>query len=277
MRRAVDLFAELGRAGRGRDLADVASRFRRLSQELKNGRPDVTDAIIRGLGAFCSHTRAMELVDLYERDDEGRESAALLVDAFGEALAPAFLGLLDEPAYANARPLAALMCGHAAALAPGIAQRFGQCGVAAARVGVRVCGFAGAGYEPAIAEHLSSADEQTVREALRALARIGTARAASLVGVQIHSGPPATRAAAEEALWHFPRAQTLIQLRDLLGRREFVVSNPQVAARLLERASQGDAAGGLDGVLAELEGLRFHFWSPGLVRVALKARELRVR
>jgi hypothetical protein len=30
-------------------------------------------------------------------------------------------------------------------------------------------------------------------------------------------------------------------------------------------------------VLAELEPLRFRFWNPGLVRVALKARELRVR
>jgi hypothetical protein len=55
-----------------------------------------------------------------------------------------------------------------------------------------------------------------------------------------------------------------------------VVQNPLIVSRLIERAAQ-TKAGGLDSVLEEIEGLRFRFWKPGLVRVALKARELRER
>ena len=61
-----------------------------------------------------------------------------------------------------------------------------------------------------------------------------------------------------------------------MGRRDFVVQHPDVAARLLARAAHAGTQG-LEEVLAELEPLRFRFWNPGLVRVALKARELRVR
>ena len=41
-------------------------------------------------------------------------------------------------------------------------------------------------------------------------------------------------------------------------------------SRLIERAAQAKA-GGLDGVLEEIEGLRFRFWKPGIVKMALKA------
>jgi hypothetical protein len=54
------------------------------------------------------------------------------------------------------------------------------------------------------------------------------------------------------------------------------VHNPIVVSRLIERAAQ-TKAGGLDDVLEEIEGLRFRFWKPGIVKMALKARELRVR
>jgi len=52
------------------------------------------------------------------------------------------------------------------------------------------------------------------------------------------------------------------------------VHHPDIAARLLVRATHAGTAG-LEQVLADLELLRFHFWNPGVVRVALKARELR--
>jgi len=274
MRRAAALLSDLARDGRGRDLAANASRFRQLAASLKRSRPDVADAIGATLTGFCQ-SRALALVDLHETGDDGRETAALLVEAFGDALAPSFVALLDDPsAQSRTRAISTLLCEHATALAPGLAARLGQCGVGATRVVVRVCGFAGAGYEVAVAEQLSSEDEQTLREALRALARIGSPRAASLVGKQIHEGSPIARAAAEEALWHFPRAPMLVQLRDLLGRREFVLEHPQVATRLIDRAKQAGAEG-LDGILEEIEALRFRFWNPAVLRVAWKAHELR--
>jgi len=39
------------------------------------------------------------------------------------------------------------------------------------------------------------------------------------------------RAAAEEALRHFPPAQVEATVRDLLARREFVMRHPQIAVR----------------------------------------------
>ncbi len=112
-----------------------------------------------------------------------------------------------------------------------------------------------------------------MREALRSLARIGTPRAAALVGAQVLANRDWVGKAAEETLWHFPKTESDRQIRDLLGRREFVVRQPQAAGRLLERAVQGGAAN-LAPILQTLVPLRYRFWSPALVRVARQARTL---
>ena len=52
------------------------------------------------------------------------------------------------------------------------------------------------------------------------------------------------------------------------------MKQPQLAARLIERAGQHKIQG-LADVLSPLESLRFRFWKPSLVQVALKAREFR--
>jgi hypothetical protein len=277
MRRALTLLGDMERTGRWRDLAAEASRYRQLAGALKQGRPDVADAIVAALAGFCTRSRARALLDLHDCDAEGRASATVLIEAFGESLAPGFAALLDDPSLqSKTHSLTRIMCEHAAALAPGLVGRLGHGGLASTRAIARVCGFAGAGYEVAIAGQLTSQDELTVREALRALARIGTARAAALVGSQIQNGTPGVRAAAAEALWHLPPARLAAQLRELLRDREFVARNPQLVERLIDRARKTGAAG-LEGVIEELEALRFRFWSPGLVRVAWKAREFRDR
>jgi hypothetical protein len=96
------------------------------------------------------------------------------------------------------------------------------------------------------------------------------------VAHQLLTGNAARRAAAEEALWHFPVARSSVQVRQLLERRDFVVQHPEIASRLLARAAQSSTAG-LEDVLIRLEHFRYRFWNPGLVRMALKARELRLR
>ena len=171
------------------------------------------------------------------------------------------------------RTIAPLLCQYAALLAPAITPRIAELGPASKRIILRMLGFAGPGFEAAIAEQLGSGDEQTDREALRALARIGTIRAATIVANALREGSAGGRAAAEEALWHLPPAQAAAQLRDLLASRDFVVRNPQVAVRLIERAGQSGTEG-LGPALAALVSLRFRFWNPPIVRVARKAREL---
>ena len=277
LHRALALFVELERAARQEDLAAWASRYRQLADELRHTRPDVADTISKALTAFYLPARAAALLDLHQAGGEARGTANALVAAFGGAVVPGLLALLNEQAQPSKAPaVISVLCEHARLLAPALVLQLGHAGPSTTRAIVKVLGFAGAGYEAAISEQLGHADDQTSREALRALARIGTTQAAALVARQLQSGRVKGCTAAEEALWHFPTARAAAQVRQLLGTRDFVVQHPEVAARLLVRAVHAGTQG-LEDVLAELEPLRFHFWNPGLVRVALKARELRVR
>ena len=112
-----------------------------------------------------------------------------------------------------------------------------------------------------------------MREALRSLARVGTPRAAALVGAQVGKNRGWVAGAAEETLWHFPRTESDRQIRELLGRREFVLSNPHAAGRLLDRATQSGATN-LAPILQALVPLRYRFWNPALVRVARQAKTM---
>jgi HEAT repeat protein len=203
--------------------------------------------------------------------------AQRMLTALGPALVPGLVELMNRSAHeAKARALVPLMCEMAPTLAPALATELDSCGATAARVIVKILGHAGAGHEGIVGRLVEHQDSQVAREAMRALARIGTPTAAALVARQIREGREDRHSAAEDALWHFPPAQTATQVRELLRSREFVLSHPQTAARLIDRAGQSRVQG-LDDTLTKLEGLRFRFWKPSLVQVALKARELRAR
>ena len=267
------LLAELERASRWQDVASWLVRHRELADSLSQPRPDVADAIGAALDAFCTRDRAIGLMQLYDEASEQRAVAGALVSAYGAAITPIFVALLEDPAFQSRTRLVQLMCDHAKLLAPGLAGLVGQSGPAAAGAIVRALGFAGPGYETTIAGQLERSDEQVVREALRALARIGTAHAAALVSARIQHGSPWVRNAAQEALCRFPPALAQGQLLELLGRRDFVVHHPDIAARLLDRAAQSGSEH-LKATLAPLAPLRFRFWNPALARVGHKAREL---
>jgi hypothetical protein len=277
LRRTLVLFAELERRERWQELSAWASQYRQLAARLHEPRPDVADAISNALAAFLVRARVSALVDLHARGDDARRIANALVEAFSAAVVPGLIGLLADPAEQSKTPaVVSLLCEHAQLLAPELALHLADGSVPTTRAIVKVLGFAGAGHETVISEQLGHADEPTSREALRALARIGTTQAAALVAHQLQAGNVRSSAAAEEALWHFPAARAAAQVRQLLGSRDFVVQHSAMAARLLTRAAHAGTHG-LEEVLVGLEPLRFRFWNPGLVRVALKARELRVR
>lgn len=274
LRRILQAFAELERSARQQDLAGWVAQCRELAEELRESRPDVADAIANALVAFCTADRAMALSELYAIDAGGRVRANETVEAFGIAMAPAFVALLDDPALrTRARALVPLMCEHGRLLAPSLAVRLDDHGVAVTRVIIKVLGFAGPGYEHTLGEQLRHGDEQTGREALQALAHIGSSRAAAIVGVHLRQGVQSMRPVAEEALRHFPPAAAAAALRDLLSSREFVRQNPEIALRLLDRAEQAGLTG-LEPAMRTLVPLRFRFWNQALVRVALKARTM---
>jgi hypothetical protein len=277
LRRALDLLGTLERAGRWNDLIAAVEGYGCLGEELKARRPDVSDVIANAMSDYCTPTRLMALASLHERDDEGRANADRMLKALGTALVPGLVQLMNRSAHeAKARALVPLMCEMAPTLAPALVAELDSCGPTATRVIVKVLGYAGAGHEAAVGRLAEHQDGQVAREAMRALARIGTPTAAALVARQIREARADRHTAAEDALWHFPAAQTATQVRELLRSREFVFSHPQTAARLIDRAGQSKVQG-LDDTLTKLEALRFRFWKPSLVQVALKARELRAR
>jgi len=278
--RALDLLAALERAARSRDLAGWLAKYRDLAETFRETRPDVTDVLDSTLATFCTPERAAWVVDVRARGADERALADAMVDALGPALVPPLVALLRRARAGGSTDtraawgvVAELLSDHAARLAPAIEACLDDENPAVRRVLVRALGLAGPGYESAVARHIRANDEATGREALRALARICTPEAAAAVAAAVEGQQGWIGSAAEETLWRLPRADAARPLRDLLGKREFVLRHPKVAARLLDRAAQMGAAG-LGPVLVSLAPMRFRFWSPAIARVGRKARAL---
>jgi hypothetical protein len=277
LRRALEFFLTLEQASRWQDLIAEITGYTAMANELRERRPDVAEAIGKALSDFCTPSRLLALAELHDRDDQGRAIVEDLTRALGPSLVPGFVALIDRAAHqVKARVFTPLMCELGSTVGEALLAELDSCGIAASRVIVKVLGYAGSGFEAAVARLAQHSDAQVAREAMRSLARIGTPTAAGHVARQLRDGTDDRRAAAEDALWHFPPAPMATQLRELLRSREFVYKHPQLAARLIERASQAKIQG-LADVLKALEPLRFRFWKPSLVHVARKAREHRAK
>ena len=274
LNRVLPPLAQLLRADRWDVATQAVTELQSMAARLETSRPDVANAMREVLIRFCSHEFIVRLAQLASAAD-GRARAGAMIAAAGASLVPAWLELLDgQTERARARQLVPLMSECAAPLAPALAARLPLLNVDAACAALTVLAAAGAGHEEVIAEQVKSGDERRAREAMRALARIGSPKAAALIVKQIENGPPVVRPAAEEALWRLPQPLAFAKTHELLKRRDFVVHHPHAATRLLERAAQS-ADEGLAPVLQGLTSLRFHFWSPAVARVGAKARELR--
>ena len=272
--RALPPLVQLLRAERWDAVTRAVTELHAIEARLQPSRPDVAKTVRDMLVRFCNHEFIVRLAQLSGSDD-GRTRAAAIVAVAAPSLVPAWLELLDgQTERARARQLVPLMCECARSIAPAIGQRLPLLNADAACAALTVLGAAGTGYEELIAEQVKTGEERRAREAMRALARIGSPRAAGFIVRQIEDGPPVVRPAAEEALWRLPLPLAFAKTHELLRRRDFVVHHPHTAARLLERAVQS-ADDGLDSVLEGLTSLRFHFWSPAVARVGAKARELR--
>jgi hypothetical protein len=278
--RVVGGLEQMERDGRWTVLASWLPRYREIADAMRESRPDVSEVLDRRLEAYCTHERAARLLDLASRDGDGRTVADAIFAALGAAVAPglvaAALGSATDTKDARSKAVLQVLTDHARLVAPAVAEALKSTDAPASRAAVRILGVAGAGYEDAIAAQLTSRDEQTVREALRALAKTGTPSAAAAVRTAIERYGGWLSGAAAETLWHFPAAEAHRQIRDLLGHRDFVIKKPEVAVRMLDRATQA-GADGLEPVLPVLASLRFRIWSPALARGGRRAHALLTR
>lgn len=276
MLRVVPAIGRLDVEGRWPYFAFWLSRFGELAAALRETRPDVSDAIVTNLAHFSTVDRARRIVDLAGQGAEGRAAADTIILALGSGIGPALAAAASgrgEGREASARVAQQLLCDHAMLVAPSVVTALATADATATRALVRVLGIAGVGYESPIATQLQSSDEQTVREALRSLARIGTPRAALCVRNAVNQSAEWLSGAAAETLWHFPAPEARRQVLELLSQRDFVQRSPEVAGRLLERLVQGGAQG-LQTVLTTLVPLRYRVWSPALARVGRRAHVL---
>jgi hypothetical protein len=271
--RGLPALRAFARGQRWQDLTRWIARLGGIADELESSRPDVAKAVRETLRNLSDRELVLQLARLCAAEP-GRTYAAAITAGLGQSIVPAWLESLDAPAdRARVRPFAGLMSECARHVAPAIVQQLATLGSDAARAAVAVLGFAGVGYESAIVGQVAEGDQRRSREALGALARIGSAKAAALIAAQLEHGPAAVEAAAEDALWRLPGSLALAKARELLGRREFVTRHPHTAARLLERAAQG-TGDRIDAVLEGLLPLRFHFWSPAVARIGARARSM---
>jgi hypothetical protein len=267
------LLSELEAAERSGELPAWLASYRQVAERLRETRPDVAAGIDAQLTSFCTPERAAWIVDLPVSTPDGKEAADAVVRALGPAVAAPLVGLLDAGDAARSRRAAQIVIEHAELLAPAVAPLLEGCPPAVLRTLLKALGAAGPGYEETVAAHAASGDEQIARESLRALARIGTPKAAALVVGHIEHGRASLSAAAEETLWHFPFAEAQRHTRDLLARRDFIIRHPQAAERLLDRAARAGGAD-LQPILRDLAPMRFRIWNPALARLARKARAM---
>lgn len=249
-------------------------KLRDISVAVEARRPQVAKCVDAAVQGLCTRQRVAWLAGPCRTDPAARPVVAAHVKALAPILAPVLATLLDESRMqANLPALVNLVCDHAAALAPGLVTELEHASPSATRVIVRALGCAGGGHEGVVAVYLADADVMIRREALEALVRMGTPQAARIVSAQIVEPGNALRTIAVDALSRFPSELVTGELRTVLRRDDFVVHNPELVLRLLDR-SRADLTRGFEPELRHLASLRQRFWRPALMRVASTARQL---
>ena len=269
---AVERANQLVAANRWSDLASALERLAGIVASLRERRPEITALVDSELSAFATPEFAGALLAQHSQGDASQATSLRLIDALGPAIAPALLTLLGTDARA-ASAAVALMCERATLFAQPIADGIPAYSSQVRGHVARVLGFAGPGFENALGSLCGAKDEKATREALRGLSRIGTARAAALVGVLARGARDWMSTATVETLLRFPPAVGAPAIRDLLAERSFVLAQPAAASRLIARVAQ-EKVQNLEPVLREIWSLRYRFWNRALVRAAREAGAL---
>jgi hypothetical protein len=251
--------------------AAAIEELRAAADSVREYSPEVAESVDGLLLALCSpeflQTQARGWIDQSLSESESRE----LLLALGPAAVGGVLSFLeDEPVRAIRRRMVDFMCDNAAALSPGLVPHLGDERWTVVRNVLRILGFAGPGHEEEIAPLVGHPEERVVREALLALARIGSPKAAELVVVRLEDRSPERRAMAEESIRAFPVEIGLVHARRLLADRGFVSRYPLVARSLVSRFVSGGTPE-CEDILRPLLSLRFRLWSPQLMALGWTA------
>jgi HEAT repeat protein len=272
LREATRLLGELERMESWPELTARLEELQSTSKTLRDSRADVSAAITAAIDAFYTPARFGRLIAMYDAGGDERITANRLITAAGAGLTTAVVRALQDAG--GDKRVMRLVGDHATTFAAALARLLDELPVPQRIAAIRALAAAGRGFEPNIGRQLTHENEGVVREALRALTRVGSDEAAEFITRHLQRATVTAQSAAEEALWHFPPAITRQCVRSLLRNRQFVVSHPEVALRLLERVDRLEPAK-LSDVLSPLASLRYRFWNPRLSRIGRKAAALR--
>ena len=270
---AMEHAAQLVAAGRWNNVATALQRLAAVNASLRDKRPEITTLVDTELSRFATPEFTAALLAQHGEDDDSRAVALSVIDALGPAIAPSLLALLDTDA-ATTTAAVGLMCERASLFAQPLAEGLSSYSRQTRTHVARVLGHAGAGFEDYLGSLCDQKDEKTTREALRSLSRIGSARAAELVGVIARDARDWMSTATIETLLRFEPEAAAKAMRDLLAHRPFVLAQPAATSRIIGRAAQAKGHHNLDPVLREIWSLRFRFWNRALVRAARDAGAL---
>ena len=257
------------RARAWQHLADWIAALTGLASLIEGDRPEIAERIHAAVAAAADEPLLDELANA---PAAALPAAARVVDAFGIALVPPCVdALARDHASQRRQAVLKLMTAHARTLAPGIAPRLHHPDPHVTHSLVSVLAQAGPGWESVVAHALAHPHTRVVREALRALALIGTPEALRAVASRLTAADDGGRL-AEDTFWQFPAARS--EACALLRRRDFTEAHPALARRLLTKAAE-TRADDLHAIAADLERLRYRIWSPAHLRLGIAAARLR--
>ncbi|HET8775576.1 MAG TPA: hypothetical protein VFP80_17385, partial [Thermoanaerobaculia bacterium] len=233
---ALERASQLVAATRWNDLASALDHLARVVGSQRERRPEITALVDTELAAFATTEFAGALLAQHSQGEASQAISLRLIDALGPAIAPSLLTLLETDARA-ASVAVGLMCERALLFAQPIADGIPTYSSHVRAHVARVLGFAGPGFENALGSLCSAKDERATREALRGLSRIGTARAAELVGVLARGARDWMSSATVETMLRFPPEIGAPAIRDLLAERSFVLAQPAATSRLIARVA----------------------------------------
>ncbi len=254
---------------------DPAAAVRRVSEwvgiaeGLREARPDVTEAIEAMLRRIL--TPDLLQAEVGRLAEEAAFAAA--VAAFGPVAAEPLLTALEvEPDRRNRRVLLDFACRSADRIAEGVAARVGDARWTVQRNVARILGFAGASHEASLCFLMRSGERRVTREAILALARIGSPEAADAVVQALYDPDPEVAAMAEESMRRFPRVEARRRARELLSDPVFYTRRPRLARDLLRRFVARDPE--RLTVLEPLVRLRLRWWRPAVAGLGWMAWSL---
>lgn len=242
--------------------ARSVDELRAAADEVREHRPEVAEAVDGLMLSVCSPSFLRVLAEDWAEQGGPDPAGQALLIALGTASMEALVRFFEEESSrAIRRRIMDFMCDNADAFADASVPYLSDERWTVVRNMVLVIGHAGPGREADLAPLVGHREDRVAREALLALARIGSAEAAELVLSRLVEEDPSRLAMAEESIRTFPVEEGRRQTRRLLADRRFLRRSPKLARGLVERFVPKDAAG-WEEVLSPILPLRFRFWSP---------------